>query len=202
MWEHQAPKQYTAEVSLATNTVLQHRISYHCHHPACMPDLCNHNNKSCYSAYYWKRTEITVHQHFPSPRHPFHRSSRILCPYSLPARSLNGSQREKLLCLCCKLNARSAGTDLTHEKERARVISKHLLQSTFLHPAESLVRQTSPALLSNYRQKSKTQTLSFSLTPEVPSCWPRLLRPVRAQSLAQGQYSLLRQVLHVSHPQG
>lgn len=155
MWEHQAPEQCTAEVSLATNTVLQHRISYHCHHPAHTPDLCNHTDKSCYSAYYWERTEITVHQHFPSPQHPFRRSPRIPCPCSLPDGSLSGSQREKLLYLCCKQNARSPGTDLTHEKERARVISKCLLQSTFLHLAKSLVRQTFPAVLSNYRHKTK-----------------------------------------------
>lgn len=204
MWEHQVPKQCTAEVSLATNTVLQHRISYHCHHPACMPDLCNRTNKSSYSAYYWKRTEITAHEHFPAPQHLFCRSLRVLCPYSFPAGILSHSQREKKLYLCCKLNARSAGRDLTYEKERARVISKCLLQSAFLCPAESLVRQSSPAPLTNYTQKNKTQTPSFALTPEVPSCLPhhQVLNAVRTQSLAQGQHNFPRQVLHVSHPQG
>lgn len=150
---------------------------------------------------------ITVHQHSPSPQYHFQRSPRVPCPYSFPAGSLNGSQREKLLYLCCKLNPRSAGTDMTREKERARVISKCLLQSTFLCPAESLVRQTSPALLPNYRQKNpKTQNLNFSLTSKVSSCWPHhqmtLFSTVRAQSLAQGQHSLPRQVLHVPHPRG
>lgn len=169
--EHQAPKQCTADISLATNTVLQHRISYHCHHPARTPDLCNRTDKICYSAYYWKRTERTVHQHFPSPQHPFRRSARVPCPYSFPPGSLNGNQREKLLYHCCKLNARSAGTDLTREKERARVISRCLLHSYIPASSRKFTKTDIPSTLAQLQTKIKTQTLSFSLIPEVPSHW-------------------------------
>lgn len=173
--EHQAPKQCTADVSLATDTVLQHRISYHCHHPARTPDLCNRTDKSCYSAYYCKRTEITVQQHFPSPQHPFCRSPRVLCPYSFPAGSLNGRQTDKLLYHCCKLNARSAGTDLTREKERARVISRCLLHSYIPVSSRKFSKTDIPSTLAQLQIKNKSQTLSFSLIPEVPSRWPRCL---------------------------
>lgn len=135
MREHRILKQCTAEVPLTTNTVPQLRTPHHCHCLSHVPDLRNRSDKSHYSACYWKRTElsalpeITVHQHFPSPQYPFCRSPVVPCPYSFPAGSLNGSQREKLVSQCCKLNARSAGTDFTHGKERARVISKSLLHS-------------------------------------------------------------------------
>ena len=135
MREHQAPKHYTVEASSTMNTVPQRRMPHHCHRLSRMPDLCNHTDKSHYSAYYWKKTELsalpetTVHQHLPSPQYPFCRSPRVPCPYSFPAGSLNRSQREKLISQCRKLNARPAGTDFTRGEERVRVISKSLLHS-------------------------------------------------------------------------
>lgn len=160
-WEHQALKHCTAEVSLATNTVLQHRISYYCHHPACMPDLCNHTNKSCYSAYYWKRTEITVHQHFPSSQHPFHRSPRVPCLYSFPSESLNGSQSEKLLYHCSKLNANQPGHTWHVKMKGLELFQNAYCILTFLCQAESLVRQASPELLPNHRQNAKPKLSAF-----------------------------------------
>lgn len=60
-----------------------------------------------------------------------------------------------------------------------------------------------PSTFAQLQAKNKTQTLSFKLTPKVPSCWPHhqviLLSAVRAQSLAQEEHSLPTQVLHVPH---
>lgn len=126
-------EQPTAEVSPTANTVLQHRTPHHCHHPSCVPDLRNHTDKSHYSAYYWKRTELSalpeimVHQHFPPCDTPFAKV-KVPCLYSFPAGSLNRNQREKLVFQCSKLNARPAGIDFTCREERVSTI-KPLLHS-------------------------------------------------------------------------
>lgn len=152
MQERQAPEQPTAKVSPTTNTVPQHRMPHHCHRPSCMPDLHNHTDKSHYSAYYWKRAELSalpeimVHQHFPSPQYHFCRSPKVPCPYSFPAESLNKNQREKLVFQCSKQNARPAGIDFTCREERVRVI-KSLLHSYIPESSKKFSKRDIPSTI-------------------------------------------------------